>query len=68
MTNQANCNTCKYKSMRGSKQEQLGYCYMFRHEPSETCMQHQVNSLIELAENLPDFRTTLMKLNRIIKG
>jgi len=67
MTNQANCNTCKYKYMKGSKQEQFGHCYMFRHEPSETCTQHEVSSLTELAKELPDFRTAILDLNRRLK-
>jgi len=64
MTNKANCYTCKYKYMKGSKQGDLGHCYIFRHEPVETCMQHSVSSLSELAENLPEFRTVIMNLKR----
>lgn len=61
--NQANCSTCKYKTMKGSVQDKIGHCYMFRNEPTETCGQHSVSSLMELAETLPDFRTAIMKLN-----
>ena len=50
--------------MKGSKQGDLGHCYIFRHEPVETCMQHSVSSLSELAENLPEFRTVIMNLKR----
>lgn len=53
--------------MKGSKQEQFGHCYMFRHEPSETCMKHDVNFLIELAKELPEFRTAILDLIRRLK-
>ncbi len=33
--NPNNCNTCQHK-----KKPDGGWCYMFRDEPTEVCMQH----------------------------
>lgn len=35
MSNPNNCSTCEWK-----KTPQGGWCYMFRDEPNEVCMQH----------------------------
>lgn len=35
MLNPNNCSTCKHK-----KHPDGGWCYMFRDEPSQVCMQH----------------------------
>lgn len=39
MTNPNNCETCEYKTLKASDQTD-GHCYMFREEPTDTCMQH----------------------------
>lgn len=46
MPNPNNCNTCKHKQNPDG-----GWCYMFRDEPTEVCMQHtgrQSSSLEDL--------------------
>ncbi len=35
MSNPNNCATCDHK-----RHPQGGWCYAFRHEPTEVCMQH----------------------------
>jgi hypothetical protein len=36
-SNPNNCSTCDHKIGR---REEDGFCYMFRHEPTDVCMQH----------------------------
>jgi len=38
--NPNNCETCDYKHMQSSDQDDESHCYMFRNEPTEICMQH----------------------------
>lgn len=37
MPNPNNCDTCSH---RISRSDEDGFCYMFKDEPSEQCMQH----------------------------
>ncbi len=48
--NPNNCNTCYYKLVAEADD---GWCYMFRNEPNEVCMDHtgrrmSVESIIKL--------------------
>ena len=42
MSNPNNCETCEHKQ-RARKED--GWCYMFRDEPKEICMQHTARFL-----------------------
>ena len=58
MENPNNCDTCEHKD----RQPKDGWCYMFRDEPKEICMQHTERRLIS-RESL----ISLMMLGRMIK-
>lgn len=40
MPNPNNCSTCKYKQCPGPDDPPEQWCYMFRDEPTDVCMQH----------------------------
>ena len=51
--NPNNCNTCYYKLVAEADD---GWCYMFRNEPNEVCMDHtgrrmSVESIIKLLQS-----------------
>jgi hypothetical protein len=59
MTNPNNCDTCDYKQMRETGQDDKQHCYMFYDSPDEQCMQHTGHAMIEL--NLTNAMRTFAK-------
>lgn len=57
MSNPNNCAACKYKQMPDG-----GWCYMFRHPPTDICMQHTMRNEMTVGEMLADLRA--MQLRR----
>jgi hypothetical protein len=49
MKNPNNCATCEHKEVEHGD----GWCYMFREEPEEVCMQH--TPMIDLESELESF-------------
>lgn len=48
MDNPNNCETCDYKRMQTSGDDEDGWCYMFREEPTEVCMQHTARKVANI--------------------
>lgn len=41
--NPNNCSECLHKQMQEQNKLDSGWCYMFRREPTEVCMQHSTH-------------------------
>lgn len=55
MSNPNNCKACSH-----FQNEPGGHCYMFRHEPTEPCMQHTVRFEAAQAARMEVFRLASM--------